>query len=156
MHTGLPMVSELRGDIHASLQQKLDNVGAAVLARPCEAVLHLFLRGVRREPAVRVEKCLDDVETTDAGGGLEIQSISASGEELGGAWPSVRMTRVDQLRPRGRALFAAQRRATREQKGHQLFLHACGNRMDARRREAKRAGAAAVHVSRRVDVSARA
>src|SRR5207302_11183505 len=86
MHTGLPMVSELRGDIHASLQQKLDNVGAAVLARPCEAVLHLFLRGVRREPAVRIEKCLDDVETTDAGGGLEIQSISASGEELGGAW----------------------------------------------------------------------
>ena len=66
------------------------------------------------------------------------------------------MTRVDQLRPRGRALFAAQRRATREQKGHQLFLHACGNRMDARRREAKRVGAAAVHVSRRVDVSARA
>src|SRR5438093_10530305 len=108
MHTGLPMVSELRGDVHASLQQKLDNVGAAVLARPGEAVLHLFLRGVRREPAVRVEECLDDVETADAGGGLEIQSVRASGEELGGARASVRMTRVDQLGPRGRALAATE------------------------------------------------
>ncbi len=30
-------------------------------------------RGVRREPAVRVEKRLDDVETADPGGGFEIQ-----------------------------------------------------------------------------------
>ena len=70
MQPSLSMVFELRGYVHTSLQQELDNVTAAILARPREPILYLLIRGVGPEPAIRVEKRLDDVQTADAGGGV--------------------------------------------------------------------------------------
>src|SRR5438093_1913908 len=73
MQAGLPVILQLRGDMHPALQQEFHDIGFSEPARPREAVSHLLVRRRFLQRAVRVEEALDDVETADAGGAFEIE-----------------------------------------------------------------------------------
>src|SRR5579883_773739 len=72
----------LRHRVHLQTmpQQKLDDLGSAILASPRKAALHL--PGSRSPTSVLLEEGLDQIESSDAGGSFKIKGSPSFGEML--------------------------------------------------------------------------
>src|SRR5204862_4617414 len=66
-------------EVHAAIDQEVDDLAAAVLAGPDEAIVQLL----RAYALGAVEVALHDVETADAGRGLEVQSGAMPSDQDG-------------------------------------------------------------------------
>src|SRR5581483_7795897 len=78
-----------RVHLHTHLQQELDYVGAAVLASPAKAALHLAACRIRFQTAILVEEAFDQVEPPHSGRSLQVKARAAFGEMLRGLTATV-------------------------------------------------------------------
>ena len=155
MQACLPIVPDRRINRQPAFEQKGDDVGSTVLARPGERRLHLFRRRNRLEPALGVEVVLHEIEAADARCAFEVQPRAARREVFRRGAASVGQASRDQRMIVSGGARTIDLRAVVDQDLHQRVLHAGALGVNAGRDEAERRATAAVHVRLGVDLGAR-